>query len=87
MELKEMKVRVEEMMDEISERNCTCLNDGFNFNNLTRMLNIIEEHLAGNTTAGYNMKNGRIMYKTSPHAREEVLRCFPDIIKDYEVVV
>jgi hypothetical protein len=85
MELEEMKVRVEEMMDEISERNCTCLNDGFNFNNLTAMLTVVENQLAGKTSAGYEIKyGGKVFYANYPHAKEEVLRFFPSMIKAYE---
>jgi hypothetical protein len=84
MKLEEMKVRIEEMMDELAERNFTCLNDGFNYNQLSAMFNIVEAQLSGKVNAGYDKKYGRIWYATYPHAREEVLRFFPGWIEAYE---
>jgi hypothetical protein len=88
MELTEMKTRIESLIDEIIERNLSGLNDGFNFNNLTAMLTVVENQLAGKTSAGYEIKyGGKVFYANYPHAKEEVLRFFPSMIKAYEVVV
>lgn len=84
MELNEMRVRVEEMLDELAERNFSCLNDGWNFNQLSVMLAVIEKQLAGNVNAGYNARYGKIWHVFYPHAREEVARNFPGMVRNYE---
>lgn len=84
MELKEMKIRINALLDEIAERNMTCLNDGFNYNQLTAMLNIVEAQLSGKTYVGYEKRYGRICYSSYEYAREEVMKFFPDWIEAYE---
>lgn len=84
MKLEEMKVRINALLEEIAERYMSCLNDGWNYNQLTALLNIVEDQLAGKTHAGYNIKYGRVWYSSYPHAREEVMKFFPRMVRNYE---
>jgi hypothetical protein len=49
------------------------------------MLNILEDQLSGDESAGYEIKyGGKVFYANYPDAREEVLRFFPEMINNYE---